>query len=43
MESVGASAGRWASALYVVGIIFRPRRGSVGDHTCSGIIEKRKM
>jgi len=41
-ESVGAGAGCRASALYVVGIIFWPSRGSVGDHTCSEIIEKEK-
>jgi len=39
MGSIGAGARSQASALYVVGIIFWPSRGSVGKHICSEIIE----
>jgi len=39
MGSVGAGARSQTSALYVVGIIFWPSRGSVGKHICSEIIE----
>jgi len=41
--SVGAVAGRRTSALYVVGIIFRSSRGNVGNHTCSEIIESKRV
>ena len=35
MGSLGAGARSRTSALYVVGIIFRPSRSSVGNHICS--------
>jgi len=43
VESIGAGARCRASALYVVGIVFWPSRGGVGDHTCSEIIENKNV
>jgi len=43
MGSIGAGARSRTSMLYVVGIIFRPSRGSVGIHICSETIEDSNM